>query len=250
MSVKLLQRLSAQGVSFVLDSAADGPLSPSASRAVVAQRAAMLSYAATGGSRDANAVVEVGEKLRGIAREVGFPDDKSSAAHARFDRKATIYLGPLPEFATGEGLRDDVWAYVATVVVPDVVEWRFPDRAAERFRGGVRNCIQRLWLRGVVLDRGNGHPKRWGLLEVLREDAAVQIFERPGIFGQPVLARALAEGYANAAEVTKQGMESVMRRATKLFRLRNEVYDLGGLPPSDLARVVVECFRLAKFKEV
>ncbi len=245
MSVKLLQRLSVQGVSFVLDSVAGGGLSPPASRAVVAQRASMLSFAATGGVRDANAVVEIGEKLRGLAHEAGFPNDKSSVAHARFDRIATIYLGPLPEFSTGEGLRDDMWAYVATVVVPDVVEWRFPDRAAERFRGGVRNAIQRLWLRGVILDRGSEHPQRWGLVEVLKEDAAVQIFERPGIFGQPVLAKSLAEGYAKAAATTKQGMESVMRRATKLFRLRNEVYDLGGLPQSDLDRIVFDCFQVA-----
>jgi hypothetical protein len=44
-------------------------------------------------------------------------------------------------------------------------------------------------------------------------------------------------------------MESVMRRATKLFRLRNEIYDLGGMSAADLERNVTECFDLAAESE-
>lgn len=245
MSINLVQRLSHQGVSFVLESSGDGELSAAASRNVVAQRSAMLSYAASGGSRAPKVLLEIGEILRKLANEAGFPGDSSANAHSRFDRAATIYLGPLDDLATGEGLRDDVWSYIATVVVPDIVAWRFPERAAERFRGGVRNAIQRLWIRGAVLDRGEGHPQRWSLVEAMKEDAAVQIFERPGIFGQPTLAKALAEGYVETAAKTKQNMESIMRCATKIFRLRNEVYDLAGLPAEELRRIVTDCFEIA-----
>lgn len=245
MSIRLLQRLSASGVTYVLDNAADGPLSPSVSKALVAQRAAMLSYAASGGHKDPGVTVSIGERLRQIAGDSGFPEDSSSAAYSRFDRSAAIYLAEVPELSTGEGLRDDVWAFIATVVVPDVVDWRFPGRSRDRFLGGVRNALQRLWIRGRVLDRGLGAADRWGLIDILKEDAAVQIFERPGIFGQPPLARALAEGYVRALEKGAHGLEDIMRRATKLLRLRNEVFDLGGLPADELTRVVDDCFALA-----
>jgi hypothetical protein len=245
LNIKLLQRLSPSGVTYVLDNSGDGQLSPEASRVLVAQRSAMLSYAASGGHKDPFVTGSIGERLREIARGSGFPENANPAACSRFDRDAAIYLAEVPELSSGEGLRDDVWAYIATVVVPDVVDWRFPGRSPERFHGGVRNALQRLWIRGRVLDRGPDASDRWGLLDKLKEDAAVQIFERPGIFGQRPLATALAEGYVRALEKGGQGLEGVMRRATKLLRLRNEVYDLGGLPHEELCRVVDECFTLA-----
>lgn len=246
MSIQLLQRLSASGVVNVLETCAGHPLSPQISRTLIAQRSATLSYGASGGHKDPTATVAIGDRLREIAREAGFPNKVSSAAYAKFDRMASIHLATAPELDSGEALRDDVWAYIATVVVPDVVEWRFPDRAPERFSGGVRNAIQRLWVRGVVLDRGVGNHQRWELVERLKEDAAVQIFERPGIFGQGVLARSLAEGYVRALGEGKQGVEGIMRRATKILRLRNEVYDLAGMAPDELDRVVLECFAIAE----
>jgi hypothetical protein len=41
-------------------------------------------------------------------------------------------------------------------------------------------------------------------------------------------------------------MEPVMRRATKLLRLRNEVLDVAGLPSNERNALVEDCFALAR----
>jgi hypothetical protein len=99
-----------------------------------------------------------------------------------------------------------------------------------RFEGGPRNAIQRLWMRGSTLDRGPGHEDRWGLVNALSEDAMVQIFERASLSGEPRLARAIAEAWVvTAGRIGRSRMEDVMRRATKLVRLRNEIVALAFL---------------------
>lgn len=247
MTVLLLPRLSAFGVSGILESARSAPLTPAASRAIFNERPAMLSFAASGGNRSEAQADIIGLKLREIAANDGFPDNPSQIARSKFDHDAAIYLGSLPELSTGEALRDDIWSFIATVVAPDIASWRFPDRATHRFAGGVRNAFQRLWIRGTTLDRGEGHEKRWGLVRALSEDALVQIFERASIAGNRATAMALAEGWLRTAgKIGRGAMEPVMRRATKLLRLRNEVLDVAGLPDNERDALIDECFELAQ----
>jgi len=247
VTVLLLPRLTALGVSAILESAGAAMLTPEASRAILNERSAMLSFAASGGNRSEESVNTIGSRLREIATGDGFPDNPSQVAKSKFDRDAAIYLGLLPDLATGEALRDDVWSFIATVVAPDVVSWRFPDRAVHRFEGGVRNAFQRLWIRGVTLDLGADHEKRWSLVRTLSEDATVQIFERASIAGNRTVAIALAEGWVQmAARIGRTAMEPIMRCATKLLRLRNEVFDIAGLPQDERDMIVTECFELAQ----
>lgn len=246
MSVLLLPRLTRFGVSSVLDAVGSSPFTSTGARSVLNDGASMLSYAASGGSRSEELAENVGRAIREIALESGFPDNPSQVARSKFDHKAAVCLASRPDLHTGEFLRDDVWAYIATVVAPDIVCWRFPDCAPHRFEGGVRNAFQRLWSRGAVLDRGAHHEDRWELVRALSEDAAVQIFERASIAGNRRLAIALAEGWVRmAAKIGRGNMEQAMRRATKLVRLRNEIVDLGGLSESELGAVVTSCFDLA-----
>lgn len=247
MTVLLLPRLSVFGVSSILESAGSTALTPAASRAILNERSAMHSFAASGGSRSEKQTEAIGLELRKIAIDDGFPDNPSQIAKSKFDRDAAIYLGSLPELSTGEALRDDIWSFIATVTAPDIVSWRFPDRAIHRFEGGVRNTFQRLWARGTTLDRGEHHEDRWGLVRALSEDALVQIFERASIGGNRAIAIALAEGWLRTATLVGRGaMEPVMRRATKLLRLRNEILDVAGLPDSERNVLVDECFVLAR----
>lgn len=247
MSVLLLPRLTALGVAHVLDAAESAPLAPGVAKSALNDRSAMLSYAASGGNRADDFPERIGAAIRGIAGRSGFPDDSNQAARSKFDRLAAIYLASQKELATGESLRDDVWAYMAIVVVPDVVSWRFPDRAVHRFEGGVRNTLQRLWTRGTVLDRGEQSQDRWELILSLTEDAAVQIFERASVGSNQGLAVALAEGWVKmAAKIGRNKMEPVMRRAIKLVRLRNEVVDLAGLPKPELDARVMQAFEQAE----
>lgn len=247
MSVLLLPRLTVLGVTNILDSVGADSLTPSKAQAIVDAGSSMLSFAASGGSRSDDLASRVGTEIREIALQSGFPDNPSRVARAMFDRDAAILLASHPDLGSGEQLRDDVWAYLATVMVPDIVAWRFPDRAPHRFSGGVRNTLQRLWSRGQVLDRGPKHPDRWGLVRSLSEDAAVQIFERASIGGSKPLAMAIAEEWVSLAARIGQGrMEPIMRRATKLVRLRNEIVDIAGLPDEARAAIVGSCFELAR----
>ena len=247
MSVLLLPRLTALGVSNILESAGADPLTPTNARAIVEDGASMLSFAASGGNRSEDLSSQLECAIRDIAVRFGFPDNASQVARSRFDHEVAIYLASHPELGTGESLRDDVWSYLATVMVPDIVSWRYPDRAPHRFSGGVRNTLQRLWSRGRVLDRGENHPERWMLVRSLSEDAAVQIFERASIAGSRLLAMTIAEEWVSmAAKIGRSRMEPIMRRATKLIRLRNEIVDIAGLSSEARDALVASCFELAR----
>lgn len=198
---------------------------------------AETTYAASGGSPVPNEFLRTfRSKLVEIARACGFPGRGSAANRARFDELTSIHLAQLPELETGEALRDDVWAFLATVLVPDLVAWRFTDRPVERFQGGVRNAFQRLWIRGRILDRGPEAEHRWKLLAELTEDAFVQITERPSIGGDARLARSFAEAWVRAAvRFGKPAMEELTREAIIRLRLRNQIQLLSETAESELA---------------
>lgn len=192
-------------------------------------------FAATGGTPiNAVSLARLRQDLVATAKRHGFGREGVRPSQADFDAETAAWLAQSDLLATGEALRDDVWAFVAAVVAPDIVYWRFGS-SAERYAGGVRNTFQRLWMRGRGLDRGAGHPQRWRLLEELTEDALVQITERPSIGGDTVLALAVAEAWLRAARHHgKSAMEDIMRRAILRIRIRNEIRSLADLPATDL----------------
>jgi hypothetical protein len=245
MTVQLLPRLTKLGTSLVFESTTAEDLTPEMAKAVINERAGIVSYAASGGQRSDALSSRLTSELRTIAVACGFPDNHSQVAKTKFDRDAAVLLGGAVELRTGEALRDDVWAYLTTVLLPDVVAWRFPDKGLHRFEGGVRNALQRLWIRGAALDREDAHDDRWGLVRTISEDAAVQIFERPSMGGSPRLARSIAEVWAHFSSLLGRGaMEPIMRRAMKLIRLRNEIVDLAGLGDNERQVAVAACFEL------
>lgn len=209
------------------------------------------SYAASGGSPvRLQFLVELRAGLVEIAGRSGFPGRGTAADRASFDELASIYLAQLDELDGGEALRDDVWAFLACVLLPDIVAWRFSDRPAERFHGGVRNTFQRLWMRGRILDRGTTAARRWELLGKLTEDALVQITERPSVGNDARLSRALAEGWLRAsAELGRAAMEDAMREAVIRLRLRNQIQLLSELDDPELSEAVDGFFALSAAAE-
>ena len=205
-----------------------------------------LYYATSGGSLDGDRVEGLAKRIREEARRQGFPASAGRPALAEFDTRVTILLAEEEWLNTGEALRDDTWAYITTMLVPDVVAWRFPGCNPERFHGGVRNTLQRLWMRGVVLDRGSGAGNRWELVERLGEDALVQIFERSGLSNNQRLAHQFAEGYLSWLDnVGKNKIEDIMRDAMKVLLLRNKIIDLSFQEDSILHHEVWQAFRTA-----
>lgn len=243
MTVVLLPRLSRLGVKRLMAELGDDYSSDEAT-SFLNDHASLSSFAASGGVRERRTAEEIARTIRQVAVECGFPSSSGQTGRAKFDRDAAIALMSFGALATGEGLRDDVWAYLAAVLLPELVRWRFENASHERFGGGVRNTFQRLYMRASALDLGSDvGVNRWRLLRALTEDAHVAIFERPSIGGNPTLARAVALGWAHAAaRQTKGEMEGVMRRAIKLLRLRHQIVDLGVLEDHELAEVVVSIF--------
>lgn len=200
-------------------------------------------YASTGGAAIAPArLKELRNDVVRIATGYGFPHVAPRGGHAAFDAELGQWAVSVEDLDSAEALRNDVWAFFAIVMAPDIVHWRF-GRARERYVGGIRNAFQRTWLRAKVLDRGAGHQNRWGLLEELSEDALVQITERPSIGADPSLARGLAEAWVRAADRYGRGrLEGLMRLVTLRLRIRNEVRELALVPPEELAMLIDEEF--------
>jgi hypothetical protein len=210
-----------------------------------------ISYAATGGSRVTEGLMlSIRDKIVGLANNNGFPDDATIVSRSKFDADCTVYLSGVEDLKSGEALRDDVWAFIATALLPDVTSWRFSSRTADRFYGGDRNMFQRLWYRYTVFDRGHSHPARWELIEALTEDAIAQIIERPSIRADRRLALAIAEGwlrYESSLEGSRS--ERVMRRAVRDIRVRSAVQILSVLSNAELAEQIDWHFRQASLAE-
>ena len=202
-------------------------------------------FAATGGNRvPSTQLAALRTRILEIAQHSGFGSRGGRDVFARFDAEMAGALNEDPLFTSGEALRDDVWAFIALSLAPDIVHWRFGN-VRQRYLGGIRNTFQRLWMRGQALDRGAGHPQRWNLLKELTEDAMVQITERPSLGGDPKLAKAMAETWIRASRHHgKAAMEPIMRRAALQIRIRNEIRSLADLPPDHLAEVLDDAFDL------
>jgi hypothetical protein len=195
------------------------------------------SFAASGGSQvEPASLAELRSLVVDAARQCGFPDRGTVEDRARFDFLASIAIAGFEQLAGGEADRDDVWAFIATILLPDVVAWRFIARSPERFHGGVRNTFQRLWMRMWALDGGDdAGTERWGLLEQLTEDALVQLTERPSLGANRALSRAIASAWVMTAEtVGRSRMQDVMRSAIIDVRIRNEIQLLDLIMPAEL----------------
>lgn len=244
--VVLLPRLSPVGVQAVVSEASHGSLPVASSPQDLVNRGEHLSFASSGGTVSRESAFRITSGLREIASQHGFPSESNTQQRAAFDHDASIALAQMEELSSGEALRDDVWACLTTVIAPDLVAWRFPSPPPERFHGGVRNAFQRLWMRGVTLDRGEENERRWELLGCLKEDAMVQIFERPAIAANAPLARAIVEGWLSISADFGRGMhELLFRTAMKVIRLRNEIVDLTILDQATLEDEVFQVFKSA-----
>lgn len=203
----------------------------------------LISIPPTGGHFNEYVLSDLNEGLRAVANATGFPDAETQQARAAFDRQAAIWLAGFPALRSGEALRDDVWAFQTCILFEDIVAWRFDAGARQRYHGGVRNALQRLWMRGTALDRGSDAAGRWELLETLSEDAMVQIFERASLSSDPSFARAIAEAWRRASKQYGRGrMEEIMRRAARNIRIWNEIRDLRYLRDADIDAVLDAAF--------
>ena len=233
-------RLSLRGVRLLLQNPAD--LASTNWEARRAQVESLISYPATGGRRVSDEeLLHVRERIVEIAADSGFPD-KAASGRTTFDKRAAIALVEKDLVPGPDAMRDDVWAFLATVLLAEVVQWRWEGTPA-RYQGGVRNALQRLWLRGVSFRRDE-EEGRWELLEALTEDANLNILERPGLSASRVVTRAIGEVWlALSRERPPLPIEAMTRRASRTLRITNQIMPLHALDPTSLEAEIRTHFR-------
>ncbi len=164
--------------------------------AVARKEHAQTTFAATGGVRvSANEIGTLAVDFRSVAAEYGYPNQVGDVQRVAFDRAAAEVLFARMDMSTVEAANRGVWNFLALVVAPDVVLWRFGRGNAERWVASdlTRHMFSRLWWQaltfGVPTEDGRND---YALLQRLSESDLNQITERRSIAGHCRLAQAVA----------------------------------------------------------
>ncbi len=136
--------------------------------------------------------------LRDLALRHGYPGTRRREGLSGFDRAAGLRMLQEPILDVGS---DDVWCHLTAALVPDVVVWRWgwpalqgrtaeelPARSFDRYLGGFRNSLRRMWYRLATYGAGDEDPPA-----LFWEDALVSVEERPSIGADPRLASMIFE---------------------------------------------------------
>jgi len=202
------------------------------------------------------------EKLRNNivekAKEYGFPST-SQKSFLDFEFEVAKILSNWPYLwidgePSGESFRNDFWSFLAIVLMPDIVCWRWgfpPDGEPKkswsiRFIGGGRNAFQRIFRRIISLDRGPNHEDRYGLIRELKEDDFSNILERTSLGSNSRIAIPLAEEYLAMRKRRKDMKASnqlkIYREATKDLRSYGVVQSLDVINLDDLKKLISDVF--------
>jgi hypothetical protein len=207
-------------------------------------------YTPTGGTP---AEEEVLRQLRDVlvqeAAACGYPHAGDDASRRRFDATASALLHQGMRMVPAEAANHGVWEFVCTVLLPDIVRWRFPGDAsgtpAARFLAGRRNTFQRLWWRAQVM-HDEASPAPYHLLGSLGEDEIVQIMERPNLAGIPQLTRAVAKEFlASATRHPGASRRDLIRDGQKRIMRLSAFLCLEALHEPALRRLASEAFEQA-----
>lgn len=186
-------------------------------------------YAPSGGHRvSEERLTEIANGVRSIAARSGYPGRPTKDADEglrAFDVETATFLHSRMEIGAAEASAAGVWSFIGCVLLPDIARWRYPGREGftprERFLGaarGTRNVLGRLWWRAELLGTDNDEQGD-SLLSFLSEDELVAVMERPGLAGNPILARQIGKSFR---QVVGQSSElrrtDIMRDATKRVR--------------------------------
>lgn len=185
-----------------------------------------VTYAPTGGNRiTAEQLKLLRAAVLAVAERYGYPDASGKNAARKFDVECAIVLHKTMRLHPSEASHNEVWSFLACVLLPDVVRWRFDDstdtmRFVGRERGMRRHAFGRLWWRAYLACN-----PRWKepyiLLHRLNEDDLVQVTERSSIAVRPALFRSFCVSFAIAAKSHAElPRRDLMREASKrMYRL-------------------------------
>lgn len=207
-------------------------------------------FTPTGGAHVSEAELQALRiELVAIARACGYPNPPSQDEAARFDSAASIVIFERMKMVAVEASNAGVWEFLACVLVPDLVRWRFFRESASttqsRFFAGRRNVFQRLWWRAFHLAHG-AQPTNGGVSELLRkmgEDELVQLTERPRLAGvsglSSIVATELLKAAGRHSSVTRR---ELMREGQKRLLRVSSFVALESLNAQDIADLASSIF--------
>lgn len=202
-------------------------------------------FSATGMQRvSPNELKALQDNLRRSMGEAGYPDG-ALEARAGVDKAIARTLAEL-DLPIGEMLRPDVWTWISVHLLPDYLVWRWAKAdgtiTEARVSGSIhRNALGRLWLRGVVFDRGVTSCERWSLMERIPEDAALAILERTTVSADHRLARTVAQSWIDTG-LTGAAADSLLRRTMILLRVQAALIETTALEDVELKKLADEAF--------
>lgn len=183
-------------------------------------------------------LARVQTQVRDLACEFGFPDRLTARDQATFDRACATLLLKTMDIVTGDAAAPEVWSFMSLVLLPEIPFWRFPDAADERYIGGARNTLQRLWWRAWTL--GPDLSTVPAGASPFGEDDFVQVMERPTVSGNERLARSfyqvVLESDLAAMKVTRSELVRTLVMQIRARRSHIAVDALGDQQLIDLIR--------------
>jgi hypothetical protein len=189
------------------------------------------------------------EELRQLRNDVvaiaaghGYPVLLPRGGHTVFDQRLAVHLYDQMGIVPAEAAAGGIWSFLATVLLPDVAAWRYPDRHRDRFIGSDlmigtsnRHVFGRLWARVHILGAQ--------ISSGLGEDNVANLFERSTFGGYPRLARGIGE--AHIRTITDDGIvqsQLLMRDAMKRLKRLAVFISFGALDDDQLRELLEEVF--------
>lgn len=196
-----------------------------------------------GKQADEQFYMEVRSQLVGIAAqaqglEYFDPNVTSPKALTEFDRLLYSQILTILPISLYEASKDLAWAYVTARVVPDVANWRYPNRqndsTYDRHSGTPRDVFRRIWTRVYFASESSG------LLQGIGDDQAVAIFERTSIVSNPKLAMAALKALVFIRKISTENL--IYRDAMKRVRRIAATESLDLLPQEQLDKRILAAF--------
>jgi hypothetical protein len=193
------------------------------SRAADRRRAADETFAVLGLPKiNDEALRTIRRDIRELASRYGYPETQRN--RTKFDIEAAVYLHASLPAPRGELLRNEVWQYIASSLLPDIVCWRWrapgEEPGPDRFLGGVRNTFGRLWRRADVL-RDDRLNDPWILVRSLSEDNVAAIIERPKVARHRLLVREASRAFLLRRDLAEQlGVKSPVQTYLRQLMMR------------------------------
>lgn len=189
------------------------------------------------------------DRLTEAARIAGYPQSLKPGDGTRIaDLELAVVLFEGLEISPVLAAEPGLWNFLAIVLVPDLVKWRFPthegaseDATIDRWLVGSRSnrqAFERLWWRAFFL-RDPAAADPWEVFRRLKEDDFIAIVERTNLVGYRKAVLSLARAViarVDAGACSNQG--AMTRSAAKLLRRKAAFIELHSLDSDALDELI------------